>query len=144
MTRVIGEAWAVSFTLSQIKASLQGAGLWPMDMERAMKRLQGTGSKRQPRPDDRLLLADGLVVISENEMMACVGPRPVRKLQYGSQTVTGEFLKAQEKVTRPVTSRVGNHQRRKAQAVEARGPMRNKEKGQDRGGRSGGGGASLT
>ena len=102
--------------MKQIKASFEGAGLWPVDMERAINRLQGTGPKRKARPDDRAPLADIPVTIGDNELIASLGPRSVRKLQQDGHAISrvrigtvlfGEFLKAQERVTRPAISRSG-------------------------------------
>ena len=57
VVEIIRDAWSMSFTVPQIRASFEGAGLWPVDMERAINRLQGTG-KRKARPHDRPPLAD--------------------------------------------------------------------------------------
>ncbi|CAM9182498.1 unnamed protein product [Ascophyllum nodosum] len=101
---VIKEAWAASFTVPQIKASFEGAGLWPVDMERGINRLHGT--KRKARPDDRPQLADVAVVISEKELISSLGAQAAKKLQRSGHAIAGvrssivflgEFLKAQER-----------------------------------------------
>lgn len=113
MVGVINEAWAASFTVLQIKASFKGAGLWPVDMERALNRLEGCG-KRKARSTDRPPLVDIPIAITDNGLVESLGPRSVRKLQRKGHTITGvkigtvlfgEFLKARERVTRPAIVR---------------------------------------
>lgn len=57
-------------------------------MQRAIDRLKGAG-KRKARPNDRPLLSDIPVSISENELEQSLGPRSVRKLKAAGHTVTG-------------------------------------------------------
>ena len=113
MAGVVKDAWAASFTVPQIKASFEGAGLWPVNMDRAINRLHGTG-KRKARPDDCPPLADIPLAITEEELNSSLGPRAANKLQRDGHTIAGlriatvlfgAFLKAQERVTRPAISR---------------------------------------
>ena len=67
MAGVIGEAWRKSVSPDQNKASFAGAGLWPVDMDRAVDRLQDSG-KRKPRPTDRPPLADVPIVASQKQL----------------------------------------------------------------------------
>ena len=87
--------------------------MWPVDMERAINRLQGTG-KRKARPHDRPPLADLPIAIRESELNSSLGERAVRKMERAGHVITGvrvntvlfgEFLKAQERVKRPAISR---------------------------------------
>ena len=64
----------------------EGAGLWPVDTQRAVNILRGTG-KRKARPDGRLLLVSIPVAISENKLTASLGPRSVRRLQQRGHTI---------------------------------------------------------
>ena len=100
-------------TVPQIKASFEGAGLWPVDMDRAINRLHGTG-KRKARLDDRPPLADIPLAITEEELNFSLGPRALIKLQQAGHTIagvgivavlSGGLLKAQERGTRPAISR---------------------------------------
>ncbi|CAN0015199.1 unnamed protein product, partial [Sphacelaria rigidula] len=50
MVNVIRYAFQLSFTPSQAEAYLQGAGLWLVDMHRALNRLRGRGSQRPALP----------------------------------------------------------------------------------------------
>ena len=113
MAGVVKDAWTASFTVQQIKASFEGAGLWPVNMDRAIKRLHGTG-KRKARPDDRPPLADIPLAIIEKELNSSLGPRAAMMLQRAGHTIAGvrimtvlfsDFMKAQERVTRPAISR---------------------------------------
>ena len=113
MAGVVKDAWAASFTVPQIKALFEGAGLSPVNMGQAIKRLHGTG-KRKARPDDRPPLADIPLAITKEEFKSSLGPRAVMKLQRAGHTFAGVrivtvlfggFLKAQKRVTRPAISR---------------------------------------
>ena len=113
MAGVVKDAWAASFTVPQIKVSFEGAGLWPVNMDRAINRLHGTG-KRKARPDDRPPLADIPLAITEEELNSSLGPRAANKLQRAGHTIAGlriatvlfgGFLQAKERVTRPAISR---------------------------------------
>ena len=108
MVGVVKDAWAASFTVPQIK----GAGLWPVNMDRVINRLHGTG-KIKARPDDRPSLADISLAITKEELKSSLGPRAVNKLQRAGNTVSGArivtvlsggFLETQERVTRPAIS----------------------------------------
>lgn len=114
MVEVIRDAFQSSFTPSQIKASFEGAGLWPVDMHRALNRLRGRGSKRPALQGDRPPLADVPVAISENVLAASLGDRAVRKLRAQGHTITGlrvstvmfgGYLKHRETSRRPSISR---------------------------------------
>ena len=83
-----GVAWAASFAVPQVKASFEGAGLWPVDMDRATNRLHGTG-KRNARPDDRPPLTDIPLAITEEELNSSLGPRAVNKLHRTGHTIGG-------------------------------------------------------
>ena len=109
---IVKDAWAVSFTVPQIKASFEGAGLWPVNMDQASNRLHPTG-KGEVRPDDCPPKADILLPINEEDLNSLLGLRAVKKLQRAGHTVAGvrivtvflgEFLKVQEWVTRPALS----------------------------------------
>ena len=78
----------MGFTVPQIRASFEGAGLWPVDMERAINRLQGTG-KRKARPHDRPPLADLPIAIRESELNSSLGERAVRKMERAGHVITG-------------------------------------------------------
>lgn len=78
MIGVVGEVWRPSSTIPQIKASFKGVGLWTVDMNRAINKLQGAGSKRKARPYDRPPLVGFPSPISVNELIASLGPRLVR------------------------------------------------------------------
>ena len=109
MAGVVKDAWAASFMVPQMKASFEGAGLWPVNMDRVINRLHGTG-KRKARPP----LADIPLAITEEELNSSLGPRAANKLQRAGHTIAGlriatvlfgGFLKAQERVTRPAIFR---------------------------------------
>lgn len=89
MIEVVGEAWRLSFTVPQIKASFKWVGQWPVDMTRAINRLQRAGSKKKARPYDRPPLVGFPSPISVNELIASLGPRSVRNLNRGDRMVTG-------------------------------------------------------
>lgn len=104
MVGVIREVWDASFTVSQIKASFEGAGLWPVDMQRVMDRLQETG-KRKARPTERPLLTDVPIAITENQLIESLGSRSARKLKENGHVIAGvsictvmlgEFLKERD------------------------------------------------
>ena len=86
MAGVIGEAWRKSFSLEQNKASFAGAGLWSVDMDRAVGRLQGTG-KRKPRPIDRPPLADVPIVASQKQLEEYLGERTLRRLRASGHSI---------------------------------------------------------
>ena len=65
--------------------------MWPMDMERAIYRLQGTG-KRKARPHDRPPLADLPIAIREGELNSSLGERAVRKMDRAGHVITGFVL----------------------------------------------------
>ena len=99
--------------MPQIEASFEGAGLWPVDMDRAINRHHGTG-KIKARLDDRPPLADIPLAITEEVLSSSLGPRAMMKLQRAGHTIAGAsmvtvlfggFLKAQERMTRPAISR---------------------------------------
>lgn len=82
-------------------------------MQRALNRLTVTG-KRKAGPDNRPPLVDIFVPIENGELERLLGARVVRRLQAQGITTTGvrigtvmlgSFLKALERVTRPVVSR---------------------------------------
>ena len=62
--------------------------MWPVDMERAINRLQGTG-KRKARPHDRPPLADLPIAIREGELNSSLGERAVRKMERAGHVITG-------------------------------------------------------
>ena len=88
MVGVTGEAFRSSFSKEQNIASFAAAGLCPVNMEKAMGRLQGC-AKRKERPTDRKPLSDIPIAITENELQDSLGDRAVRKLQQQGYTVTG-------------------------------------------------------
>lgn len=73
------EARQRSFTIEYIKASFKGAGLWRADMQRACKKLKGTG-KRKARPDDRPTLTDIPSATGEGELERSLGGKIMRGL----------------------------------------------------------------
>ena len=100
---MVKDAWAARFTVPQIEASFEGAGLWPVDMDRAIYRLHRT-RKRKARPDDRPPLADIPLANTEEELNSSLGPPAAMKLQRAGHTIAGvrivtvlfgDFLKAQ-------------------------------------------------
>ena len=88
MAGVIGEAWRKSFSPDQNKESFAGAGLWSVDMDRAVGRLQGTG-KRKPRPTDRPPLADVPIVASQKQLEEYLGERTLRRLRASEHSTQG-------------------------------------------------------
>ena len=110
IAEVVKDTSVASFMVPQIKISFEGAGLWPMDMDRAINRLHGTG-RRKSRQDNRPPL-----------MNPSLGQRAVLKLQWVGHAIAGVrivtvlfdgFLKARERLARPAISR-------SAQGVTAR------------------------
>lgn len=102
-------AWQRSFTAEQIKASFMGAGLWPVDMQRALHRLKGTG-KRTTQPDNCPPLAHMPVTISEDDLKKLLASRTQWRLRVEDISTTSvrksavmlsSVLKAQERATRP-------------------------------------------
>lgn len=47
MAAIIGEAWPLTFTTTNIVASFAGAGIFPVDMARGTNRVTGRGTKRK-------------------------------------------------------------------------------------------------
>ena len=88
MAGMIGEAWRKSFSPDQNKASFAGAGLWPVDMDRAVGRLQGTG-KRKPRPTDRPPLANVPIAASQKQLEEGLGERALRRLRASGHSIQG-------------------------------------------------------
>ncbi|CAB1101083.1 unnamed protein product [Ectocarpus sp. CCAP 1310/34] len=64
MLGILGDAWLRSFSEEQNISSFAGAGLWPVDGERAMGRLQDVG-KRKQRSGARPPVEDITVAISD-------------------------------------------------------------------------------
>ncbi|CAN0295836.1 unnamed protein product, partial [Ectocarpus fasciculatus] len=88
MLGILGDAWLRSFSEQQNISSFAGAGLWPVDGERAMGRLQGVG-KRKERSGARPPVEDITVAISDKNLADNLGPRTVRELQQKGQCVKG-------------------------------------------------------
>ena len=88
MAGVIGKGWRKSFSPDQNKASFAGAGLWPVDMDRAVGRLQGTG-KGKPRPNDRPPLADVPIAASLKQLEEDLGERALRRLKASGHSIQG-------------------------------------------------------
>lgn len=114
MVNVIGDAFSQSFTPSQIKAFFQGAGLWPVDMHRALKRLRGCGSRRPALKGARSPLVDVPIGMNENVLASALDDRGVRNLQRQGHTIAGlrvgtvmfgGYLKHQGAKRRPSISR---------------------------------------
>ncbi|CAB1099762.1 unnamed protein product [Ectocarpus sp. CCAP 1310/34] len=87
MASVIGQAWSTSFTPDINKASFAGAGLWPVDKERALSRL--LKPKRKERETDRPPLQDVPIAVSNDRLEELLGERAVRKLLGEGHTLTG-------------------------------------------------------
>ncbi|CAB1115478.1 unnamed protein product [Ectocarpus sp. CCAP 1310/34] len=85
---VIAAAWQKSFTPERNKASFGGAGLWPVDMDRALTRLQGT-AKRKERPTGRPPLEDVPIAMTHEQLEEAIGERCLRQLKAGGHTITG-------------------------------------------------------
>ncbi|CAM9777132.1 unnamed protein product, partial [Sphacelaria rigidula] len=113
MVNVMKDAFQLSFTPSQVKASFQGTGLWPVDMHRALNKLRGRGSQGPALQSTRSPSTDLPVAISEDLLASALGDRAVRKLKSQGHTITGlrvstvmfgEYLKQREATRRPSIS----------------------------------------
>ncbi|CAN0342927.1 unnamed protein product, partial [Pylaiella littoralis] len=67
MPGVIADAWKASFTPEINKSSFAGAGLWPVNKDRALGRLKGTAKKKERR-DERPPLQD-VPIAAPNEQL---------------------------------------------------------------------------
>ena len=114
MNEIIRKSWSQAFTPSNVVASFEGSGLWPVDPDRAIYRLKGRGTKRKDREGARPPLGDIPIISSETQLAAAVGDRGLRQLRDNGYSLTGlrvgtvmfgEFLKVQQSVTRPATNR---------------------------------------
>ncbi|CAB1111596.1 unnamed protein product [Ectocarpus sp. CCAP 1310/34] len=85
---VIAAAWQNSLTPERNKASFGGAGLWPVDMDRALTRLQGT-AKRKEGPTGRPPLEDVPIAMTHEQLEEAIGERGLRQLKAGGHTITG-------------------------------------------------------
>ncbi|CAN0311148.1 unnamed protein product, partial [Ectocarpus sp. 4 AP-2014] len=70
MAGVIAEAWIGSFTPKNNMAAFKGAGLWPVNMEKAINRLH---SKRKQRENDRRIREDLAVVACKDQLERDLG-----------------------------------------------------------------------
>ncbi|CAB1120120.1 unnamed protein product [Ectocarpus sp. CCAP 1310/34] len=86
MLGILEDACLRSFSEEQNISSFAGAGLWPVDGERAMGRPQGVG-KRKERSGARPPVEDITVAISDKDLADNLGPRTVRELQQKGQCV---------------------------------------------------------
>ncbi|CAB1096319.1 unnamed protein product [Ectocarpus sp. CCAP 1310/34] len=77
-----------SLTPERNKASFSGAGLWPVDMDRALTRLQGT-AKRKEGPTGRPPLEDVPIAMIHEQLEEAIGERGLRQLKAGGHTITG-------------------------------------------------------
>ena len=88
MAGVIGKAWKKSFSPDGNKASFAAAGLWPVDMDRAVGQLQGTGKKKL-RPTDRPSLADVPIVASQKQLEEYLDERTLCRLRASGHSIQG-------------------------------------------------------
>ncbi|CAN0195608.1 unnamed protein product, partial [Ascophyllum nodosum] len=88
MAGVIGKAWKKSFSPDENKASFAAAGLWPVDMDRAVGQLQGTGKKKL-RPTDRPSLADVPIVASQKQLEEYLDERTLCRLRASGHSIQG-------------------------------------------------------
>ncbi|CAB1115050.1 unnamed protein product [Ectocarpus sp. CCAP 1310/34] len=84
---LIGQAWSTSFTPEINQASFAGAGLWPVDKERALTLLQRP--KRKAREADRPSLQDVPIVVSNEQLEELLGERGVHKARAEGHTIPG-------------------------------------------------------
>ncbi|CAB1102532.1 unnamed protein product [Ectocarpus sp. CCAP 1310/34] len=85
---VMAAAWQRSFTPERNKASFAGAGLWPVDMDRALTRLQGK-AKRKEGPTGRPPLEDVPIAMTHEQLDEAIGERGLRQLKAGGHAITG-------------------------------------------------------
>ncbi|CAN0288422.1 unnamed protein product, partial [Pylaiella littoralis] len=88
MPGVIADAWKVSFTPEINKSSFAGAGLWPVNKDRALGRLKGTAQKKERR-DERPPLQDVPIAAPNEQLEKDIGERALRVLRGQGHTVTG-------------------------------------------------------
>ncbi|CAM9140205.1 unnamed protein product, partial [Ectocarpus sp. 4 AP-2014] len=78
MAGVIAEAWRGSFTPANNMAAFKGAGLWPVNMEKAINRLH---SKRKQRENDRPIPEDLAVVAYKEQLEQDLGRAALLELK---------------------------------------------------------------
>ncbi|CAB1105698.1 unnamed protein product [Ectocarpus sp. CCAP 1310/34] len=88
MPGVIADAWKLSFTPEINKSSFAGAGLWPVNKERALGRLKGTAKKKERR-DERPPLQDVPIAALNEQLEKDIGEGVLKVLRGQGHTVTG-------------------------------------------------------
>ncbi|CAB1116662.1 unnamed protein product [Ectocarpus sp. CCAP 1310/34] len=88
MPGAIADAWKLSFTPERNKSSFAGAGLWPVNKERALGRLKGT-AKKKARRDERPPLQDVPIAALNEQLEKDIAERALRVLRGQGHTVTG-------------------------------------------------------
>ncbi|CAB1120235.1 unnamed protein product [Ectocarpus sp. CCAP 1310/34] len=78
MAGVIAEAWRGRFTPASNMVAFKGAGLWPVNMEKAINRLH---SKRKQRENDRPIPEDLAVVASKKQLEEDLGHAALLELK---------------------------------------------------------------
>ncbi|CAB1105067.1 unnamed protein product [Ectocarpus sp. CCAP 1310/34] len=78
MAGVLAEVWRGSFTPANNMAAFKGAGLWPVNMEKAINRLHG---KRKQRENDRPIREDLAVVASKKQFEEDLGHAALLELK---------------------------------------------------------------
>lgn len=115
MASIVREVWDGSFTPRNVISSFAGAGIVPLDRDRAMNRLNGRGTKRKERSFDRPPLADLPLLINDDHIRESLGHRAQRQLRDGGHTITGlrvntvffgSYIKEKEKTVRAPTERL--------------------------------------
>ncbi|CAB1107321.1 unnamed protein product [Ectocarpus sp. CCAP 1310/34] len=86
MAGVIAEAWRGSFTSANDMAAFKGAGLWPVNMKKAINRLH---SKRKQRANDRPIPEDLTVVASKKQLEEDLGHAALLELKRQGVMIEG-------------------------------------------------------
>lgn len=112
MASIAHEARSLIFTVQNTLSSLSGTGIFPVDMEKVINKLNDWGSKRKQRSFDRSALAHLPVWVSDNHISDSFSHRAESQLKTSEHTITcltvntvliDAFLKEKEIIVRSST-----------------------------------------